>query len=141
MALLFCYVIPTSIPYFFWGETITNALLVAGHLRHMAVLHFTFFVNSAAHSFNYKPYDKSIRASHVPSLSVLTLGEGWHNYHHCFPWDYKTSEFGRYSTNLTTAFIDLMAKIGWAYDLRTASPAVIERRIEKTGEKALRGGS
>lgn len=48
------------------------------------------------------------------AVSIAALGEGWHNYHHVFPWDYKTGEFGEYYLNITTAFIDLMAKIGWA---------------------------
>lgn len=40
------------------------------------------------------------------------MGEGWHNYHHVFPWDYKAAELGNYSTNLSTAVIDLAAKYG-----------------------------
>lgn len=43
---------------------------------------------------------------------MLTLGEGWHNYHHVFPWDYKTAELGNYRYNISTAFIDFFAKIG-----------------------------
>ena len=50
------------------------------------------------------------------SVAIITLGEGWHNYHHVFPWDYKTSEFGTYTFNLSTGFIDFFARIGWAYD-------------------------
>lgn len=50
------------------------------------------------------------------SVAIAALGEGWHNYHHVFPWDYKTGELGDYTYNLTTAFIDSFAKIGWAYD-------------------------
>lgn len=68
------------------------------------------------------------------NVAVLALGEGWHNYHHTFPWDYKTSELGKYSTNFTTAFIDLMAKIGWAYDLKTVSEEVVKKRIMRTGD-------
>lgn len=64
----------------------------------------------------------------------MALGEGWHNYHHTFPWDYKTSEFGRYTTNLTTMFIDFMAKIGLAYDLKTASEEVVKNRVLRTGD-------
>lgn len=51
-----------------------------------------------------------------------------------FPWDYKTSELGFYSLNLSTAFIDFFAKIGWAYDLKTASKETIERRAKRTGD-------
>ncbi|KAJ1530261.1 hypothetical protein ONE63_005183 [Megalurothrips usitatus] len=138
LLFVFCYSIPTVIPWYFWDEAIISAFFVAVNLRLLITLHVTFLINSAAHTFGYKPYDRSIPPGDVWALSFLTVGESWHNYHHSFPWDYKTSEYGRYSTNLTTAFIDLMAKIGWAYDLRTASPAVIEARINKGGDVALR---
>lgn len=64
----------------------------------------------------------------------IFVGEGWHNYHHVFPWDYKTSELGFYSLNLSTAFIDFFAKIGWAHELKTASKEIIERRSKRTGD-------
>ena len=38
----------------------------------------------------------------------LSAGEGFHNYHHTFPHDYSASEW-RWSLNLTTFFIDIMA--------------------------------
>ena len=50
-------------------------------------------------------------------VSILAIGEGHHNYHHTFPYDYGTSEWGL-SLNLTTGFINTMAKLGQAYDLR-----------------------
>lgn len=49
-------------------------------------------------------------------VSLAALGEGWHNYHHVFPWDYRTSELGK--LNISTGFIDFFAKIGWAYDCK-----------------------
>lgn len=67
-------------------------------------------------------------------MSAFTFGEGWHNYHHVFPWDYKTAEWGNYSLNMTTAFIDFFAKIGWAYDLKSVAPDTIERRVRRTGD-------
>lgn len=66
-------------------------------------------------------------------VAFLTSGEGWHNYHHVFPWDYKASELGDYTFNTTTAFIDFFAKIGWAYDLKTVSAYTVSKRVERTG--------
>jgi len=40
-------------------------------------------------------------STEAPIVSLLAMGEGWHNYHHVFPWDYKTGEFGNYSLNIT----------------------------------------
>ncbi|KAF7282879.1 hypothetical protein GWI33_001857 [Rhynchophorus ferrugineus] len=81
-----------------------------------------------------KPYDKSIFPAENKIISIITLGEGWHNYHHAFPWDYKTSELGKYSTNLSTLVIDAFAKIGWAYDLKTVSAEIVQKRVQKTGD-------
>ena len=82
--------------------------------------------------YGMKPYDSSIGPVENMGVSVLALGEGFHNYHHTFPYDYSTSEWGM-QLNLTTAFIDTMAALGLAYDLRKASPKVLEARIVRTG--------
>jgi len=70
------------------------------------------------------------------------LGEGWHNYHHVFPWDYKAAELPNYF-NITTFWINLFAKIGWAYDLRTASSSLIENVCKKRGDGShyIHGGN
>lgn len=77
---------------------------------------------------------RHINPSQNKTVAVLAVGEGWHNYHHTFPWDYKTAELGEYSVNLTALFIDCMAKIGWAYDLKTVSSDIIQKRVERTGD-------
>lgn len=88
------------------------------------IIHSNFSISVSSNFF----------ASENPTVSVITLGEGWHNYHHTFPWDYKTSELGNYGFNLTTAFIDFFAKIGWAYDLKTVPPALVRKRALRTGD-------
>lgn len=66
-------------------------------------------------------------------VSIAALGEGWHNYHHVFPWDYKTGELGN-RWNPSTHFINFFAKIGWAYDLKSVSADMVVRRAKKTGD-------
>lgn len=127
------FVIPTMIPMYFWNETFRNAFF-ANSLRYAFTLNATWLVNSAAHLFGSKPYDRFINPAENKSVAILAMGEGWHNYHHTFPWDYKTAELGKYSVNLTALFIDTMAKIGWAYDLKTVSDDMIRRRVERTGD-------
>ena len=67
-------------------------------------------------------------------VSLITLGEGYHNFHHVYPWDYKTAEIGGNHVNLTTCFIDFCACIGWAYDLKAAPLSMVKRRVERTGD-------
>jgi stearoyl-CoA desaturase (delta-9 desaturase) len=62
------------------------------------------------------------------------MGEGWHNYHHVFPWDYKAAELGKYTFNVTTALIDLFSLLGWAYDLRVPTVEMVHRTVEKNGD-------
>ncbi|XP_055904309.1 acyl-CoA Delta-9 desaturase-like [Eupeodes corollae] len=131
---LACFVLPTLIPMVFWNESFLNSWFVATMFRWCILLNVTWCVNSAAHAFGYRSYDASINPSENVGVAIFALGEGWHNYHHVFPWDYKTAEWGNYSMNITTAFIDFFAKIGWAYDLKTVSKEVIERRVKRTGD-------
>ncbi|CAF4786528.1 unnamed protein product [Pieris macdunnoughi] len=128
-----CFLLPTLVPVFCWGES----LKVAWHmclLRYITNLNATFLVNSAAHLWGTKPYDQSIKAVQNKIVSFFALGEGFHNYHHVFPWDYRTAELGNNRLNLTTLFIDFFAKIGWAYDLKTVPEEAIESRANKTGD-------
>lgn len=65
-------------------------------------------------------------------VSFLALGEGWHNYHHTFPWDYKAGELGKW--NVTAFWIQFFALIGLAYDLKEPSKDLIRKVIEKHGD-------
>lgn len=82
---------------------------------------------------------RSISAVENLSVAAIGYGEGWHNYHHVFPWDYKAAELGTYQTNLTTGLIDFFSRIGWAYDLKTVSVDMIRRRAARTGDGSRHG--
>ncbi|XP_015929799.1 acyl-CoA Delta-9 desaturase [Parasteatoda tepidariorum] len=133
LAAICCFVIPSAIPYYCWNEDWYASVFGAGFLRYVLCLHFTWFVNSAAHLWGNKPYDKYISATESKWVSAFAIGEGFHNYHHTFPWDYATSELG-YKYNFTTFFIDCMAYIGQAYDLKTTNPESIHQRKIRTGD-------
>lgn len=64
---------------------------MAGALRYCLVLHFTWLVNSAAHLYGDHPYDPTIWPAENPLVSVAAIGEGWHNWHHRYPYDYAAS--------------------------------------------------
>lgn len=57
-------------------------------------------------------------------VSFISSGEGWHNYHHTFPWDYKAAELSMHF-NFTASIIRFCERIGLAYDLKTASPEMV----------------
>lgn len=134
MMPIFCFVLPTIIPTYLWGENAYIAFFVCGLFRFILSLHSTFLVNSAAHKFGSKPYDKTILSTENNFVSLFMLGEGYHNYHHTFPWDYKAGELGNTICNFTSIFIDFFSKIGWAYDLKAVSEEIIVKRAARTGD-------
>ncbi|CAG2116800.1 unnamed protein product, partial [Medioppia subpectinata] len=92
-------------------------------------LNHTWLVNSAAHIYGYKPYDNTINPKENRAVVYMALGEGYHNYHHTFPYDYSASEYGwADGFNPATAFIDLCYKLGLAYDLKKPTKETIEQR-------------
>lgn len=103
-------------------------------MRYTLNLNFTWSVNSFAHIFGNRPYDKKIQPAENIGVAIVALGEGWHNYHHVFPWDYKAAELGNYKLNFTTFLLDMFAKIGWAYDLKEPSKELIKKTAEKYGD-------
>ncbi len=131
LTTVFSFVLPTVLPNLLWGESLCVAYCQAV-LRYIVVLHVTWLVNSAAHFWGGRPYDVTIRPVENRFVSLLAVGEGFHNYHHVFPQDYSASEW-RYSFNLTTLFIDCMAVVGLAYDRRFMSKGSVENRIKRTG--------
>ncbi|KAL1491760.1 hypothetical protein ABEB36_012310 [Hypothenemus hampei] len=130
---LICFVLPVLFPVWLWNETWMNSFCL-NIFRYIFTLHASWLVNSAAHMWGDRPYDKYINPSENLTVSILALGEGWHNYHHTFPWDYKAAELGKYSVNFSTCLIDLCAKIGWAYDLKSVSEEMVKKRVLRTGD-------
>lgn len=41
---------------------------------------------------------------------------------------------GNYRMNLSTGFLDLMARLGQAYDLKTVSEEMVRKRVQRTGD-------
>lgn len=134
MAFIFAFTLPLVIPVYGWNETWLNSLCIAVMLRWIWSLNAMSFINSAAHTFGSKPYDKNLNPTENKFVAAISLGEGFHNYHHTFPWDYKAAELSFYKYNMSTAFIDICAKVGLAYDLKTVSPEMIKNRVTRTGD-------
>ena len=74
------FVIPVAILCYF-GESF-NTAWNSNILRYLVTLHVVFCVNSVAHIYGDKPYDKDITPTSSYSVALFNFGEGWHNYHH-----------------------------------------------------------
>jgi stearoyl-CoA desaturase (Delta-9 desaturase) len=67
-----------------WGM-----LILAGVARLVWSHHVTFFINSLAHMWGSRPYTEDNSARDNALISLVTYGEGYHNFHHIFAHDYR----------------------------------------------------
>ncbi|MBE1299558.1 MAG: acyl-CoA desaturase [Alteromonadaceae bacterium] len=68
---------------------ILGMLLLAGVFRLVVVHHITFFINSLAHIWGRQPYTDTNTARDNGFIAFFTFGEGYHNFHHIFEYDYR----------------------------------------------------
>lgn len=81
------FILPAAIGYLwndFWG-----GLLIAGAFRIVCNHHFTFSINSICHTFGKATYSDHMSAKDHWFTALFTYGEGFHNFHHQFPNDYR----------------------------------------------------
>ncbi|XP_066519958.1 acyl-CoA desaturase isoform X2 [Hoplias malabaricus] len=136
--VLMCFLVPMLVPWWLWGESLWVSYFIPTLLRYALVLNATWLVNSAAHMWGNRPYDVNINPRENRFVTFSAIGEGFHNYHHTFPFDYSTSEFG-WRLNLTTCFIDLMCALHLASDCKRAARDVVRSRVQRTGDGSHRG--
>ena len=124
-----CFVVPGL--YGLWQyNSFYKGFVIFGALRWILEAHATWTVNSVAHTFGYRPY-KDIPPSESFITSLLANGEGWHNWHHAYPFDYATSENGIFAQwNPSKIFIDVLAVFGQTYDLKRHVPKINVSKVE-----------
>ncbi|XP_052133112.1 acyl-CoA Delta-9 desaturase-like, partial [Frankliniella occidentalis] len=86
---------------------------------------------------NFSPHAsvfRSIAARENVLVALGVGGEGYHNYHHVFPWDYKSGEFSYYASNYGAVFIELMARLGQASHLKSVNHDMVRARAQRTGD-------
>jgi stearoyl-CoA desaturase (delta-9 desaturase) len=110
---------------FIHGDIIAG-LLLGGLLRLVLSQHATYLINSLAHMWGRQPYSDKFSARDNTFLALITYGEGYHNYHHTFQWDYRNGvKWWHYDP--TKWMINLCSRIGLTYDLKRCSLAQIEK--------------
>ncbi|KAJ2751319.1 stearoyl-CoA 9-desaturase, partial [Coemansia nantahalensis] len=92
---------------FFWG----------GVARLVGVQQVTFCVNSVAHTFGTQPYSDEQTPRDNWLTGIITLGEGYHNFHHAFPNDYRNG-VRWYDIDLTKWVLWLLEQTHLAFALK-----------------------
>jgi len=127
-------IFPCLVAGFGWGDWV-GGIVYAGILRIFFVQQATFCVNSLAHWLGDQPFDdRNSPRDHV-FTALVTLGEGYHNFHHEFPSDYRNAiEWHQYDP--TKWFIWTCKKLGLAYDLKQFRSNEIEKgRLQQQQKK------
>lgn len=115
---------------------VLGCLLIGGVLRIVASHHTTFFINSLCHMIGRRPYSTEHSARDSGIMAIFAFGEGYHNYHHSFPFDYRNG-VKVWQFDPAKWIIWTLARVGLARDLRRApEAAVLKAKIEVQFEKA-----
>ncbi|KAN0082611.1 hypothetical protein V8E55_008406 [Tylopilus felleus] len=131
------YILPMCIPGLLHGDW-QGGFYFVGALRMTASHHSTFCINSIAHYFGSTPYDdRHSPRDHLIS-AILTMGEGYHNFHHQFPMDYRNA-FRWWQYDPTKWFIAICQLLGLASHLRVFPSNEIEKSALTMKLKALKG--
>ncbi|XHF98453.1 stearoyl-CoA 9-desaturase [Aspergillus wentii] len=133
MTLLF----PTAVSGLGWGDW-KGGFIYAGIIRTFFVNQATFCVNSLAHWLGDQPFDDRNSPRDHMITALLACGEGYHNFHHGFPSDYRNAiKWWQYDP--TKWFIWTCCQLGLAYDRKTFSDKDIEKCRLQQRQKMLDG--
>jgi len=110
------FALPTLVPGLLWNDY-RGGYFYAGAARLLFVHHSTFCVNSLAHWLGDTPFDdKHTPRDHLVT-ALVTIGEGYHNFHHEFPSDFRNA-IKWYQYDPTKWFIMACQFLGLAYQLK-----------------------
>ncbi|MBO6575539.1 MAG: fatty acid desaturase [Rhodothermales bacterium] len=107
---------------------ILGAVVIAFLLRLFLGHHSTWFINSAAHMWGTKPYSTEHSAVNNFFISLITYGEGYHNYHHTFAGDYRNG-VRWWQFDPSKLAIWLLSKVGLTSNLKRVNELTIKKRL------------
>ncbi len=120
-----------ALAIFFVGWLLNDyigAFFIACWTRLFALHHFTWFINSLAHTWGDKPFCQEQSAVNNFIISLLTFGEGYHNYHHTFANDYRNG-IRWYHFDPTKWLIWTLDKLGLVDSLKRVDAYTIKKRM------------
>lgn len=114
-----------------WGSFVFGTLA-----RLFCLHHLTWFINSLAHTWGTQAYSREHSAVDNYVISMLTFGEGYHNFHHTFPQDFRNG-IRWYHFDPTKWLIWVLAKMKLAWGLRKVDDVRITRQMMLDHRKIL----
>lgn len=134
LAISLGFGLPTLVGWLF-GDAF-GGFLFGGVWRLLTSYHATFSINSFAHWVGAQPYSTNGTARDNLLAAIVTMGEGYHNFHHTFPGDYRNG-VRFFDFDPPKWVLAAWARLGWIYDVRRTPGHVIALRRLKTARKHL----
>lgn len=107
-----------------WGFFASTVLLYHG----------TFLVNSATHIVGKRVYPTSDNSKNSMWISLLTMGEGWHNNHHYFP-SSESQGLEWWQIDMSHYIITMLSWVGVVWDIKRIPRRLVEERKIKNQDK------
>ncbi|PWN53880.1 putative stearoyl-CoA desaturase [Violaceomyces palustris] len=117
LILFWGFAFPTLVAGLGWGDW-RGGFYFAAVARLVFVHHSTFCVNSLAHYLGEASFDNKMTPRDHFITALVTVGEGYHNFHHQFPMDFRNA-IHWYQYDPTKWFISTMQMLGLASHLKT----------------------
>ncbi len=135
LAILIGFGLPTAIAAL-WGDP-WGGFFVAGVTRMVFNHHATFCINSLCHYIGNRPYSDQHSARDSWIAALVTYGEGYHNFHHEFAYDYRNG-IRFYQWDPTKWLINVLSWFKLAHHLRQASQEhILAARLEMDQKRAV----
>lgn len=131
MAFFFPALVSKWLFHDFWG-----GFVYAGIFKSFFIQQATFCVNSLAHWIGVQPFDDTRTPRDHVLTALVTFGEGYHNFHHEFPSDYRNA-LKWYQYDPTKVVIWITSKLGLAYNLKRFSQNAIDQCRLQQKQKVL----
>ncbi|OFZ28731.1 MAG: acyl-CoA desaturase [Bdellovibrionales bacterium RIFCSPHIGHO2_01_FULL_40_29] len=132
-AIVVGYLLPMLVGALFGSAFL--GLVIGGGLRIFLTQQSTFFVNSLSHTLGKTPYSTEKTAKDSLVVAFLTHGEGFHNFHHKFQFDYRNG-IRWYHWDPTKWSIQLAYLVGLAKKLKTVNfSEILKARLQVQSEK------
>ncbi len=128
---LACMLTSNIIMFLFVGWLLGDylgAFVLSWWTRLFMLHHSTWFINSLAHFWGTQSFSQEQTAVDNYIISLLTFGEGYHNYHHTFANDYRNG-IRWYHFDPTKWLIWALNKMGLAHGLKKVNHYHIKERL------------
>ena len=133
--------VPVTLGALLWLIAGFDAFMWGGLISTVALWHGTFTINSLAHVFGRRRFVTTDSSRNSFLLSLITLGEGWHNNHHYYPGSARQG-FYWWEIDIGYYSLKLLELCGIVWDVRGVPKRVLEKGRAGAGAEttAVAGG-